>query len=181
MTTPTVHPYSLRARTGKAVAMKSPADAASVSDHEDPNPSTTLSTGLTTHRRYSDVVLGQFTSPAPKGGQSLADKPSDEGSAFEDLVTSADKGNASDEQPPAPDRNLTRWVQDNPNTKRTTVYTRENRSLDSLLDTNLAKAEKPGNTSGEDSPEPREKARVPDPVAVAEEQLTATQKEQIER
>lgn len=101
MTTPSVHPYSLRARTGQAVAKKSPADAASASDHENPNPST-FSTGLPTRRRYSDVVQGQF-SPASKGGQSLVDKPSDEGSAFEDLVTSADKGNGSEEQLPSPD------------------------------------------------------------------------------
>lgn len=56
--------------------------------------------------------------------------------------------------------------------RRTTVYSRQNRSLDSLLEINLAKADKPGDTSGENSPEPREKARAPDPVAAAEKQLT---------
>ena len=174
-----MHPYSLRAWTGQAMAKKSPADAASASDHENPNPST-FSTGLPTRRRYSDVVQGQI-SLMTKGSQLLANKPSDEGSPFEDLVASADKGNASDEEPPSPDWILNQWVHNNLNKKQATIYTRQNWSLDSLLETNLAKADKPGDTSGEDSPEPRNKARAADPVAAAEEQLTATQKEQIEQ
>ena len=116
-----------------------------------------------------------------KSSQLLANKPSDEGSPFEDLVASADKGNVSDEEPPSPDWILNQWVHNNLNKKQATVYTRQNRSLDSLLETNLAKADKPGDTSGEDSPEPCNKARAADPVAAAEEQLTAMQKEQIER
>ncbi|KIM46695.1 hypothetical protein M413DRAFT_23065 [Hebeloma cylindrosporum] len=167
MTTPSVHPYSLRARTGKAAAKKGPTDAASTSDKDIPNPTGALSTGRTTRRRYSDVVSGH-ESPELQGGPVVINKSGDEGSTFKDLDR-IDKGNESDEPSLSPDQNLNRWVHDNPNLKL--VFKKAN----------LARKDKPEDPNEDEYPNREEDTRLQDPVVEAEKQLTTAQKERIER
>jgi len=71
--TPTTHPYSLCARTGKTAVAKASVDAASTFDDEIPD---------VTRRQFSDVVSGR-ESPTSQGGQALVSNTSDEGSYLE--------------------------------------------------------------------------------------------------
>jgi len=112
MSTFTIHPYSLRTRSGKteantARAATSTADQ-DMKDQNSPRP--------VARRLSSDVVSSQKTLHAYRGGQESVADPSDKGnSPSGDLDATKRSGDQGD---PTPDQDLSRWIKDHLNKVR---------------------------------------------------------------
>jgi len=172
MTTPTAHPYSLRARTGKVA--KASVDAASTFDDEIPDVTSAIGTSPVTHRQFSDVVSGR-ESPTSQGGQALVSNTSDEGSYLE-----YDDINLGIVSYKTPDQNLNHSVVvDNCNAWNS-IPPRHSRSPSPSTRAGLATADKM-KIPKVDKRSNLHAVPAEDPVAAAEDLLTAPQRNNIDR
>jgi hypothetical protein len=175
MTTPTVHPYSLRARAGKTAVAKASVDAASTFDDEIPDVTSAIGTSPVTRRQFSDVVSGR-KSPTSQGGQALVSNTSDEGSylKYDDI-------NLGIVSYKTPDQNLNHSVVADNRNAWNSIPPRHSRSPSPTTRAGLATADKMKIPKVDKRSNRHDAAPAVDPVAAAEDLLTAAQRNNIER